>query len=58
MFGFAYSTVAPHDMAHNSGVVKLVEGSKVQLQIQEGSLAGGWQYSTFSGYLIFEDDGI
>ena len=55
LIGYAHSTLAKHDIAHNGGIIYLTEGEKVRLEIQEGHLDGGWKDSTFSGYLLYEN---
>ena len=40
--------------AATNGVLLLLENEdKVYLKLEKGNLVGGWQYSTFSGFLVF-----
>ena len=43
------------ETARNGGMVDLVVDDVVKVEILFGKLDGGWQKSTFSGYLVYED---
>uniref|UniRef100_H2YGI7 C1q domain-containing protein n=1 Tax=Ciona savignyi TaxID=51511 RepID=H2YGI7_CIOSA len=52
---FADGNLANHELASNGALLRLASGDRVWLEILEGALDGGWKYSTFSGYLLYED---
>nr|XP_039261756.1 cerebellin-1-like [Styela clava] len=54
--GFADGESANHNSAHNSGMIHLVALDRVDVKVSGGNLDSGWKYSTFSGYLVFEDE--
>ena len=37
----------------NKLLITNVTGQKVRIEIMEGDVDGGWQYSTFSGHLLY-----
>ena len=52
---YADENKSNHEMARNSGLVGLDVGDIVRIEILGGRLDGGWQKSTFSGFLIYEN---
>ncbi|XP_039261443.2 cerebellin-4-like [Styela clava] len=56
--GFADGEGDNHNSAHNKGIVHLRARDRVELQVIGGNLESGWKYSTYSGFLIFEDEDL
>ncbi|XP_060679358.1 cerebellin-1-like [Hemiscyllium ocellatum] len=50
---FAGDQEVTREGAANGGLVHMEQGEWASLQLDRGSLRGGWKYSTFSGFLLF-----
>ncbi|XP_076806099.1 cerebellin-1-like [Clavelina lepadiformis] len=53
---YADGNKADHELAQNGGLFRLNPGDQVKIEVLEGDLNTGWQDSTFSGYLLYQDD--
>ena len=52
---YADEDCSNHEMARNGGLVGLDVGDLVKVVVLDGRLDAGWQKSTFSGHLIYEN---
>ncbi|XP_006881713.1 PREDICTED: cerebellin-4 [Elephantulus edwardii] len=50
---FAGDKDVTREAATNGVLLYLDKEDKVYLKLEKGNLVGGWQYSTFSGFLVF-----
>ncbi|XP_061694874.1 cerebellin-4 [Syngnathoides biaculeatus] len=50
---FAGDKDVTREAATNGVLLYLEKEDKVYLKLEKGNLVGGWQYSTFSGFLVF-----
>ncbi|XP_057684460.1 cerebellin-4-like [Corythoichthys intestinalis] len=50
---FAGDKDVTREAATNAVLLYLEREDKVYLKLEKGNLVGGWQYSTFSGFLVF-----
>lgn len=50
---FAGDKDVTREAATNGVLLYLDKEDKVYLKLEKGNLLGGWQYSTFSGFLVF-----
>ncbi|KAG9353364.1 hypothetical protein JZ751_017941 [Albula glossodonta] len=50
---FAGDRDVTREAATNGVLLFLDRKDKVYLKLEQGNLQGGWQYSTFSGFLLF-----
>ncbi|XP_048034788.1 cerebellin-4 [Megalobrama amblycephala] len=50
---FAGDKDVTREAATNGVLLHLNKEDKVYLKLEKGNLVGGWQYSTFSGFLVF-----
>ncbi|KAK0156353.1 Cerebellin-4 [Merluccius polli] len=50
---FAGDKDVTREAATNGVLLLLEKEDKVYLKLEKGNLVGGWQYSTFSGFLVF-----
>lgn len=50
---FAGDKDVTREAATNGVLLYLDNEDKVYLKLEKGNLVGGWQYSTFSGFLVF-----
>ncbi|NP_001086139.1 cerebellin 2 precursor S homeolog precursor [Xenopus laevis] len=50
---FAGDQDVTREAASNGVLLHMERSDKVHLRLERGNLMGGWQYSTFSGFLIF-----
>uniref|UniRef100_A0A3Q2E0Z1 Cerebellin 4 precursor n=1 Tax=Cyprinodon variegatus TaxID=28743 RepID=A0A3Q2E0Z1_CYPVA len=50
---FAGDKDVTREAATNGVLLFLEKEDKVYLKLEKGNLVGGWQYSTFSGFLVF-----
>ncbi|XP_072106993.1 cerebellin-1-like [Mobula birostris] len=50
---FAGDQEVTREAATNGGLVHMEKGDRASLQLEQGSLVGGWKFSTFSGFLVF-----
>ncbi|RXM93979.1 Cerebellin-4 [Acipenser ruthenus] len=50
---FAGDKDVTREAATNGVLLFLDKEDKVYLKLEKGNLVGGWQYSTFSGFLVF-----
>ncbi|KAG8442253.1 hypothetical protein GDO86_011160 [Hymenochirus boettgeri] len=50
---FAGDQDVTREAASNGVLLHMERADKVHLKLERGNLMGGWQYSTFSGFLVF-----
>lgn len=50
---FAGDKDVTREAATNGVLLYLEKEDKVYLKLEKGNLVGGWQFSTFSGFLVF-----
>ncbi|XP_061758205.1 cerebellin-4 [Nerophis ophidion] len=50
---FAGDKDVTREAATNGVLLYLEKEDKIYLKLEKGNLVGGWQYSTFSGFLVF-----
>ena len=56
--GFADGEAADKNSAHNHGLLHLAKADQVHVEMSRGDPSGGWKFSTFSGYLVFDDENM
>ncbi|KAJ8249745.1 hypothetical protein COCON_G00229610 [Conger conger] len=53
---YANDGAPDHETASNHAVLQLYQGDRVWLRLHRGAIYGSsWKYSTFSGYLLYQD---
>ncbi|MFT7812609.1 caprin-2 isoform X1 [Arapaima gigas] len=53
---YANDGAPDHETASNHAVLQLYQGDQVWLRLHRGAIYGSsWKYSTFSGYLLYQD---
>lgn len=53
---YANDGAPDHDTASNSAILTLFQGDQVWLRLHRGAVYGStWNYSTFSGFLLYQD---
>ncbi|XP_058511982.1 caprin-2 isoform X4 [Ochotona princeps] len=53
---YANDGAPDHETASNHAVLQLFQGDRVWLRLHRGAIYGStWKYSTFSGYLLYQD---
>nr|XP_023668542.1 caprin-2 isoform X2 [Paramormyrops kingsleyae] len=53
---YANDCAPDHEMASNQAVLQLFQGDQVWLQLHRGAIySSSWKYSTFSGFLLYQD---
>lgn len=53
---YANDGAPDHETASNHAVLQLCRGDQVWLRLHRGAIYGSsWKYSTFSGYLLYQD---
>uniref|UniRef100_A0A673JEV1 Caprin-2-like n=1 Tax=Sinocyclocheilus rhinocerous TaxID=307959 RepID=A0A673JEV1_9TELE len=54
--GYANDGAPDHETASNHAVLQLFQGDQVWLRLHRGAIYGSsWKYSTFSGFLLYQD---
>ncbi|XP_040828183.1 caprin-2 isoform X2 [Ochotona curzoniae] len=53
---YANDGAPDHETASNHAVLQLFQGDRIWLRLHRGAIYGStWKYSTFSGYLLYQD---
>lgn len=53
---YANDGAPDHETASNHAVLQLYQGDRIWLRLHRGAIYGSsWKYSTFSGYLLYQD---
>ncbi|XP_078273099.1 caprin-2 isoform X2 [Rhinoraja longicauda] len=53
---YANDGAPDHETASNHAVLQLIHGDQIWLRLHRGAIYGSsWKYSTFSGYLLYQD---
>uniref|UniRef100_A0A8C6N1I2 Caprin-2 n=1 Tax=Mus spicilegus TaxID=10103 RepID=A0A8C6N1I2_MUSSI len=53
---YANDGAPDHETASNHAVLQLLQGDQIWLRLHRGAIYGSsWKYSTFSGYLLYQD---
>uniref|UniRef100_A0A8C8T9V4 Caprin-2 n=1 Tax=Peromyscus maniculatus bairdii TaxID=230844 RepID=A0A8C8T9V4_PERMB len=53
---YANDGAPDHETASNHAILQLLQGDQIWLRLHRGAIYGSsWKYSTFSGYLLYQD---
>lgn len=53
---YANDGAPDHETASNHAILQLFQGDQIWLRLHRGAIYGSsWKYSTFSGYLLYQD---